>query len=158
MPQVRAGNLIVKFCYGPWANGPRQPRESTGGFLQAHAPVTSPLVAGQRVTFPNIPRTIAQSVGYPFSPAEFSFLSVIGGAEGPQLSITYGDWPETIPVAENDINVLVYYGPSASGIGVPWVVVDCFDQSTQQLVNDTFVSASFEGKPNLQYTNEANIN
>jgi hypothetical protein len=126
----------------------RQPtRTGPGGFtvLQSNSggsPTSGTFAA------PSPPKTI--SIVAPPETFDFSFMTVSGGSQtlgGPPVGLTSFDSsnpPPPVFVGNTPINVVVVYvatggGSTGNGTGA---TIDEFDQTTGQLINDTFVTVT----------------
>ncbi len=84
----------------------------------------------------------------------FSFVNVSGCVEGPLTSFSPSS-PPTGTVGSDPISVLYVYVPVGNGNGESGAVIDAFDESSNSLVDNDFVSVSPD--PGGTLTTEANV-
>jgi hypothetical protein len=142
-------SVTYNYVYFKFGRHTRQPRVSNGGFV--------PVPGLPAITLSNVqpPSAIQVSPGFlPLSWIEggvtysFSFVNVSGGTGGGGTSFDASMPPPAATVGTAPIVVLVVYLPASGGNGGPTdfgATIDAFDESTNQLVNDTFVTASPDG-------------
>jgi hypothetical protein len=96
------------------------------------------------VSAPVIPPTFTyQNVTY-----VFSFINISGGTTGGGLSLDAAKPPPPATVGSGSIVVLIVYlipGSGGVGGGGTGVTIDAFDESTNQLINDNFVTVTPDG-------------
>src|ERR1022692_3961735 len=99
------------------------------------------------------PTHIANNVTY-----SFAFMSVSGCVEGGQVSFDCTTPPPAGTVGTADVTVLVVYLPPGCGNGNgSGATIDAFDETTGNLVDDTFVTVSTNGSPDNPLTNSGNV-
>jgi hypothetical protein len=150
-------SVTYDYVYFQSGRHTRQPRASNGGFLPVPGLGKSVLSNVQppstiQVSSAFLPPTWSAG-GQTF---KFSFVNVSGGTSGGGTSFDPSMPPPPAAVGASPITVLAVYVPSGgNGSGKPdyGATIDCFDESTGVLVDNTFVAVS----PDAAETSVANV-
>jgi hypothetical protein len=137
--------------------------ESNGGFQPAGPAQYTVGLTPQPYPWPQAPFGIPPSlpVGAPSPTYKFAFVNVSGGEPGGLTGFDPGN-PPLFTVGSNPVNILVVYVPvgGVGGQGDSGASIDAFDETTGELVNDSFVTVSPDSVPQLpgdSLTSDGNI-
>jgi hypothetical protein len=90
---------------------------------------------------------------------KLAFVTLLGGVDGPQTSLNPISDPPSTTVGSDPIVVLLVYFPSGgtgTGNGTPGASIDAFDETSGNLIDDSFVKVAPDDKEG-SLTNLANL-
>ena len=118
----------------------RQPRSAGGGTTEIPG---YPIGNGKLSPGPYMPPGVPPTISSGDQTFTFGFSSISGGLEGPLISFNPAQLPQ-VTVTANPITILNVYvltgGKSVVGPLAPGATMDAWDESTEALIDDDFVS------------------